>query len=154
MLLDRKPFVYLWGPFYRFWFDGIVWPFIGRVKAFYFAESHAQLQSIQSQLTCLENINQRLGAVENRVEGLMQQASKEFIALQNRATAFEGEQRQQWNAFEQLYLCQMSDRETPLRVKVDQLLAAMAQLEQLHDSLASRLEELQAEYRKSLTDAG
>ena len=94
MLVDKKPLVYLWRPFYRFTFDGIVWPFLGRVKALFLAESQAQLQQIASRLS----------------------------ALERQLSLFESNQRAQWSAFEQLYLCFLSDPDRNARLNAEQLL--------------------------------
>lgn len=94
MLVDQKPLVYLWRPFYRFTFDGIVWPFLGRVKALFLAESQAQLQQIASQLS----------------------------ALERQLSLFESNQRAQWSVFEQLYLCVLSDPDRNARLNAEQLL--------------------------------
>ena len=81
MILDRKPLVYVWRPFYRVVFDCMVWPFLGRVKTFFFAESHSQLQQIANQIS----------------------------SMQQQLSAFEARQRSESTAFEQLYLCLISD---------------------------------------------
>ena len=159
MLVDKKPLVYIWRPFYHFTFDGIVWPFLGRVKTLFFAESHTKLQEIATQLS----------------------------ALERQLSLFESHQRAQWAAFEQLYLCFLSDpdrharsqlellfeterslnssgaeldqrfddrnqsvldRSVSASVQKETLLSALAALDRSHRILAQRLEDLEAENRR------
>ena len=84
MFLDSKPFVYLWRPVHRLLFDTILWPFLGRVKTFFFLETRSDLTAVKTLLGNLELQNQ---------------------VLMDRVTALETEQREQWNNIAKLLLC-------------------------------------------------
>ena len=86
-ILDRKPLIYVWAPFYRF---------LLRIRAFFIAESQSHLEQISGQLT----------------------------ALERQLTALESHQRAQWVAFEQLYLCFLSDPDRNTRAQLQQFLEA------------------------------
>jgi hypothetical protein len=86
-ILDTKPLIYVWAPFYRF---------LLRIRAFFIAESQAHLEQITGQL----------GALEKQL------------------TALESHQRAQWIAFEQLYLCFLSDPDRNTRSQLQQFLEA------------------------------
>lgn len=111
MIVDKKPLVYIWQPFYRLTFGGIVWPFLARVKAFFFAESQVQLQEIIAQLS----------------------------SVKSQLRTFESNQRAQWTAFEQLYLCFLSDPDRNARSQAEQLLAAERSSQSVQSDLANRL---------------
>jgi hypothetical protein len=127
MFLDRKPLLYLWRPAHRVIFGGIVWPFMGRMKQFFTAESSADLAEIVAmtavlrttqqilerdldlmarQLTRmqarLEDQSQQMGAIRAVLEG---QSERMMSAL----TARETEQRDQWRATESLLLSLFSN---------------------------------------------
>lgn len=110
MLVDKKPLVYIWRPFYRFTFDGIVWPFLERVKTLFFAESHMHLQQIATQLS----------------------------ALERQLSVFESHQRAHWAAFEQLYLCFLSDPDRNARLQLEQLFETERSLKSLDADLAEQ----------------
>ena len=86
-ILDRKPLIYVWAPFYRF---------LLRIRAFFIAESEAHLEQITGQL----------------------------CALERQLTALESHQRAQWIAFEQLYLCFLSDPDRNTRSQLQRFLEA------------------------------
>jgi chromosome segregation ATPase len=111
VIVDKKPLVYIWQPFYRLTFGGIVWPFLARVKAFFFAESQVQLQEIIAQLS----------------------------AVKSQLRTFESNQRAQWTAFERLYLCFLSDPDRNARSQAEQLLEAGRHNQSLQADLANRL---------------
>jgi hypothetical protein len=93
-ILDRKPLIYVWAPFYRF---------LLRIRAFFIAESEAHLEQITGQLS----------------------------ALERQLTALESHQRAQWIAFEQLYLCFLSDPDRNTRAQLQQFLEA-ERAQQMH----------------------
>ena len=86
-ILDQKPLIYVWAPFYRF---------LLRIRAFFIAESQAHLAQITGQLT----------------------------ALERQLAALESHQRAQWIAFEQLYLCFLSDPDRNTRSQLQRFLEA------------------------------
>jgi hypothetical protein len=86
-ILDKKPLIYAWAPFYRF---------LLRIRTFFIAESQAHLEKISGQLAALE---------------------KQLAEL-------ESHQRAQWVAFEQLYLCFLSDPDRNTRSQLQQFLEA------------------------------
>ena len=92
MLLDRKPFVFLWAPLYQFIFGQVVWPFIARVKVFFFAETIAELALMQQRLELLE---------------AEQRKTAQFLA------DFRDHQREQsaahWSSMEDLLLCMLRE---------------------------------------------
>lgn len=106
MLLDKKPFIWIWRPFYRLVFGGILWPFLGRMKIFFLAESEAQFQRLTAQFLSLEQ-------------------------------TLESRQRSQWAAFEQLYLCLLSDPDRIARSQVEQLLEAQRRNQAIVERLMS-----------------
>ena len=93
-ILDRKPLIYVWAPFYRF---------LLRIRAFFIAESEAHLEQITGQLS----------------------------ALERQLTALESHQRAQWIAFEQLYLCFLSDPDRNTRAQLQQFLES-ERAQQMH----------------------
>jgi hypothetical protein len=93
-ILDRKPLIYVWAPFYRF---------LLRIRAFFIAESEAHLEQISGQLS----------------------------ALERQLTALESHQRAQWIAFEQLYLCFLSDPDRNTRAQLQQFLES-ERAQQMH----------------------
>jgi hypothetical protein len=111
VVVDKKPLVYIWRPFYRLTFGGIVWPFLARVKAYFFTESQVQLQEVIAELS----------------------------AVRTQLMTFESNQRAQWTAFEQLYLCFLSDPDRNARSQAEQLLAAGRHDQSLQADLANRL---------------
>jgi hypothetical protein len=68
--------------------------FLRKIRAFFVAETEGQLQRITSQLSELET----------------------------HLTAIESDQRAQWAAFEQLYLCFLSDPDRNTRSQLEQFL--------------------------------
>jgi hypothetical protein len=77
--------------------------YLERLKAFFFAESHAQLSYI--------------AAVANQIE--------------RQVSTFESNERTRWTAFEQLYLCWLSDPDRTARLQ--------AEIEALHGDLGGRV---------------
>ncbi len=72
MLLDRKPFIYLWGPIHKALFQGIAWPFLVRVKSFFFLETSAELETIrrstQGLPEVIEQADARLSAIQQALD--------------------------------------------------------------------------------------
>ena len=98
MFIDKKPFVYLWQPIYRMVFAGIVWPFLTRVKAFFFAETGAEIATIE----------QRLGALE---------AQNNILIA--RIASMEDEQRKHWDNVSKLLLCLFQQPQPHPTVRAD-----------------------------------
>ncbi len=86
-ILDKKPLIYVWAPFYRF---------LVRIRSFFTAELHARLEQISGQLSTLEK----------------------------QLTALESHQRDEWRAFEQWYLCFLSDPDRNTRSQLQTFLEA------------------------------
>ena|SRR5437870_2362840 len=94
-MLDQKPLVYLWRPIYRALFIGIVWPFIGRVKQFFFAETSRDLAELRRSVAVLEA---QMG---------------QLTAIVNESKAREAEQAKQWQATRALLLSLFSNSAYP-----------------------------------------
>ena len=131
MFLDRKPLVYLWRPAHRVIFGGIVWPFLGRVKQFFTAESSADLAEIVAAIAVVQKEQQtlkhdldlmvrQLTRVQARLEDQSQQMAGSLGAIRadlegqmqrmmSVLTAREAEQRDQWRATESLLLSLFSN---------------------------------------------
>ena len=134
MFLDRKPFVYLWRPVYRLVFGGVIWPFLGRIKAFFLAETGRQLEGIEARLAILETeqrarfdklsgvveaLEQKLlpgieggfAALEAEQRARFEKLSGTAEALQQRLERLQAEldssQADRWNAIEQLLIAVM-----------------------------------------------
>ena len=118
MLVDRKPFIYVWGPFYRFVHDRLVVHYLERLKAFFFAESNAHLQQISVQLS-------HVSALTSQIE--------------RQVAAFESNERARWASFEQLYLCWLRDPDRTNRYQMEQLLYAEKRNGALRAELSGRL---------------
>jgi hypothetical protein len=84
MFVDRKPFIYVWRPFYRIVFAGLIWPFLTRIKLFVIAEPASRLATIEHRLATIEAQNNMLVA---RIAGM------------------EDEQRKHWDSISKLLLC-------------------------------------------------
>jgi len=95
MLLDRKPFLYLWRPIYRTTFQGLVWPFLTRVKQFFFAEISAEIRDIH---IAGEAATARIASLEHQTDVIV-----------NRLIAIEIEQQNEWHATQSLLLCLFSN---------------------------------------------
>ena len=54
MFLDRKPFLYLWGPVYRLVFQSFLWPVLGRVGSVLTAGAQQRLAALEMSMTRLE----------------------------------------------------------------------------------------------------
>jgi hypothetical protein len=87
VILDRKPLIYVWRPIYRGLFEGLIWPFLDRVKSFFFAEASSELTEVRNRLTALEATTQnRLTGLEAAVHDLSPALE---AATRNRLTALE-----------------------------------------------------------------
>lgn len=86
-ILDKKPLIYVWAPFYRF---------LLRIRTFFIAELHGQLEQISGQLS----------------------------ALDRQLATLESHQRAEWGAFQQWYLCFLSDPDRNTRSQLQQFLEA------------------------------
>jgi hypothetical protein len=111
VLVDRKPFVYVWKPFYRFVHDRVVVHYLERLKAFFWAESHAQL----SYLTATAS------------------------QIDRQVSTFESNERMRWTAFEQLYLCWLSDPDRATGSETEQSFHAERGNDALRAHLAGHL---------------
>jgi hypothetical protein len=116
VLVDKKPFIYVWRPFYRFFHDRVIVHYLERLKAFFLSESRAHLQALTSQLSHID-------AVANQIE--------------QQVLNFESNERNRWAAFEQLYLCWLSDPDRT--TQMGQLVQAERRNEVLRADLAGRL---------------
>ena len=85
MLIDRKPLIYLWRPVHRVVFEGIFWPFVGRVGKAMLQETKAELTSMERRLASIEQDQQRFRA------------------------QLEADNRAQWQSIEELLLCILRD---------------------------------------------
>lgn len=88
MFVDKKPFIYAWRPIYRWLFQGIFWPFMGRVRSFL-------LSDIDRAISLLSDIDratfERLVALQHEVANIrVQQAAhgaktlETLVALEQR----------------------------------------------------------------------
>ncbi len=112
MLLDRKPLIYLWGPIHKALFQGIAWPFLGRVKSFFFLETTAELNTIRRSTERIEEAKRLTDAKLTAIQQALDDQNARLISLdrQNsllieRLTALESEQGSQWNNLAKLLLC-------------------------------------------------
>jgi septal ring factor EnvC (AmiA/AmiB activator) len=101
--LDKKPFIYVWRPFYRAFFQGVMWPFLARIKTFVLAEITADVTAVKQTLgqTSDSTLIERLSALEAENRALRQQAE----AILTRLAAMETENSNQWQNISKLLLC-------------------------------------------------
>ena len=118
MLVDRKPFLYVWRPFYRFFHDRVVVHYLERLRLFFFAESYAHWQALTVQ-------SSHMAAVVNQIE--------------RQVSTFESNERARWAAFEQLYLYWLSDPDRNARFQMEQLVQAEKSNEAFRADLLGRL---------------
>jgi hypothetical protein len=118
LLVDRKPLVYIWRPFYRFVHDQVVVHYLERLKAYFFTESYTHLQALTAQ-------SSHIAAVANQIE--------------RQVSTFESNERTRWAAFEQLYLAWLSDPDRTTRSQMEQLVQAEQGNEALRADLSGRL---------------
>jgi len=111
-ILDRKPLVYVWRPAYRVVFGSLIWPFLERVKAFFFRETAADLRELSIQLA---NLNRRLEGMEREHRGWQGMAGtvahfqRDLEGIGQRFAQLDTEQRNQWEATRRLLLCLFSN---------------------------------------------
>lgn len=86
MRFGERLTIFFGRPIYRTFLERPLWWFLARIKAFFFAEVNAQLESIERRLQALEIIERRLEALQ------------QSTAQANAARAGE------WDAVEQLLL--------------------------------------------------
>ena len=98
MLFDRKPLIYIWRPVYRTVFVDAVWPFLSRVKAFFFLETREDLNHML-------NAAARMEAAESRVEAMLTAVRQQNESIERRLAVLEAEQASQWNNLSKLLLC-------------------------------------------------
>jgi hypothetical protein len=110
MFVDRKPFIYLWRPFYRGLYAPVIQPFLirlllgGTTKRMNHTDAHAQFQFVPINQHSM-NFEQQQQWLCNAVLELNQRTA----ALANSILALESETRAQWTALEQLLLSMISD---------------------------------------------
>ena len=92
-ILDRKPLIYLWRPFYLLVFNGILWPVVRKIGTI-------SNTAIVSELGHLRQTNNRLSGI--------------VTALDDRLAVLERHNAQQLAAIEQLLLCAFADNIPPL----------------------------------------
>ncbi|MBZ5723450.1 MAG: hypothetical protein LAP87_00495 [Acidobacteriia bacterium] len=154
MFLDRKPFVYLWRPVYRLVFGGVIWPFLGRIKAFFLAETGRQLEGIEARLAILETEQRaRFDKLSGVVEALEQ---KLLPGIEGGFAALEAEQRARFDklsgvveALEQKLLPGIEGGFAALEAEQR---ARFEKLSGTAEALQQRLERLQAELDSSQAD--
>jgi hypothetical protein len=108
MLVERKPFVYVWRPMYRGVFGGVVWPFLGRVKEFFQAETNKELSELRTQMKTLMQLNlenMRTREDENRLLARIDRLDEDNRRLLDRIGHLQDEQSRQWHGIETLLLC-------------------------------------------------
>jgi hypothetical protein len=96
-------------------FERIVWPFLGRVKLFFFAESDTRFVSLENRLAGLES------------------------SLHAAWTAFESRQSALWTSLERLNLCLLSDADRTSASQLDELADMEERARSLQAELATRL---------------
>lgn len=102
MLVDRKPFIYVWRPLYRSVFDGLIWPFIARIKSFYFEES------ARNQAALLAN-DRHILELLNGIEARQSVLTSQLQQINERLAVVERDNVEQWAPIEQLLLCLLRD---------------------------------------------
>jgi hypothetical protein len=114
MFVDRKPFIYLWRPFYRGLYAPVLQPFLvrlllgGTTKRMDLTDAYAQSQ--------FAPINQHSMNIEQQQQWLCNailELNQRTAALTDGILALETETKAQWMALEQLLLSMISDPATP-----------------------------------------
>jgi len=96
----------------------VVVHYLERLKAFFFAESYAHLQALTTQ-------SSHIAAVASQID--------------RQVSAFESNERARWAAFEQLYLCWLSDPDRNARPQMERLVQAEKNNEAFRADLRGRL---------------
>jgi hypothetical protein len=90
MKFGEKLVVYIFRPIYRTFFERLLWWFLTRIKAFFFAETSVQLSQILRKLEI--------------IEASQQQQQQRWAEIEARLRATEGSNAAQWDGLEQLLL--------------------------------------------------
>mgnify|MGYP007079326482 FL=1 len=97
MFVDKKPFVYAWRPIYRWLFQGIFWPFMGRVRSFLLSD--VNLVALQHDVANIRVHQAAHGAKTLETLIALEQRYAELVrimtALQEEVATMKAEQRRQ-----------------------------------------------------------
>lgn len=106
MFVDKKPFIYAWRPIYRWLFQGIFWPFMGRVRSFLLSDLSDIDRATSEKLVALQHdvANIRVHQAAHGAKTLetliaLEQRYAELVrimtALQEEVATMKAEQRRQ-----------------------------------------------------------
>ncbi len=112
MFLDRKPLVFLWRPCHRAFVDGLIWPFVLRVKGVFFVEAAEQLQAIRSDLGGVRREVQNEGRVAHhelatQAEALRHELNGQLQSLRTEQNAYRMEQNAHMDALKHFVASQV-----------------------------------------------
>lgn len=99
MILDRKPFIYIWAPFYRVVFEGFAWPVLRKLGGVATTRLAADVQAQMDQL-------------QQEVRRLQQENADLRALLTSSLEAQDRKSMEQWTAIEQLLVCALRERGT------------------------------------------
>lgn len=100
MILDQKPLIYFWRPFYRFFFVPLVRPFLAALRNFFTAPLTQQVSEVAAAVKAVQQQKEQLTELSNLSR-----------TLQARIDSLETETARQWRAIEQLLLAVLSEKD-------------------------------------------
>lgn len=102
MILDRKPFIYVWRPVYRFIFAPLILPFLVAFRRFFLADTRETLSETTAAVFALQ---QRCESQERSLDELRAIIQSFAFTMERTETAT----ARQWAEIEKLLLIHLSE---------------------------------------------
>lgn len=102
MILDRKPFIFVWRPFYRFVFAPLILPYLVAFRSFFLADTREKLSEMTAAVF----------ALQRRCENHERSLDEVRAAIQSFAFTMERTETataRQWAEIEKLLLVHLSE---------------------------------------------